>query len=274
MTAIQDISDFLAVVLNKQHTVFVMALHDIKRRYLGSFFGFIWAFAQPIVMTIILWVVMGIVFASNQIKGVPFFIWLLTGMVAWSFIVEAISTSAGVFREYAFLVKKVQFKYVILPFMKIISALIIHFVFLCILFMVLTFKKYIPTPDWFGLFYYFICAIVLLLGIGWLTSSISVIFPDMPHIINVILQFGFWLTPVFWSTDMLPNTPHVILLKYLTLINPVAYIIEGYRNTLLYNTPFWTDIYGMIAFWFVTIVTFILGIVTFSRSKTHFADLL
>ncbi len=274
MSLKQDILDFFQLLFSKKFTVFSLALQDIKRRYVGSFLGFLWAFVQPIVMTVILWLIMGIVFAARDIHGVPFFVWLLTGMVVWSFFVDAINSAASVFREYVFLVKKIQFKYVVLPFIKVLSALAVHIVFIALLIFVLFLKGIKPDAHWVGIIYYLLCSLVFLTGIAWLVASLSVLFPDMPHIINVLLQFGFWLTPVFWSPEMLPPLSFSKLISWLIMLNPISYIIEGYRASLLYQLPIWMNISNIISFWSITLIICFLGLGAFSRFKTQFADLL
>jgi ABC-type polysaccharide/polyol phosphate export permease len=173
------------------------------------------------------------------------------------------------------LVKKIQFKYVVLPFIKVLSSLTVHFAFIAVLFIVLLLKGIKPNINWLGLIYYLFCGVVFLLGVGWLVSSIAVLFPDMPHMVNVFLQFGFWLTPICWSPEMLPKNAFLSqAINWLTLLNPAAYIIEGYRCSLLYNLPFWINPGEMLLFWIITLILCFTGIFTFSHLKLHFSDIL
>jgi lipopolysaccharide transport system permease protein/teichoic acid transport system permease protein len=111
--------------------------------------------------------------------------------------------------------------------------------------------------------------IVLILGISWMTASLVIFLRDVGQIVAMLLQFGFWLTPIFWSVKVLPA-------KYLTVLklNPFYYIVEGYRNSFIYHKWFWQDVNLTIYFWFVTILIFLLGAIIFKKTRPHFADVI
>jgi lipopolysaccharide transport system permease protein/teichoic acid transport system permease protein len=113
------------------------------------------------------------------------------------------------------------------------------------------------------------CTIFLVLGLTWLTSSIVVFFRDLGQIIAMVVQFGFWLTPIFWSMKILPEEYHTMI-QY----NPAYYIVEGYRDSLIYNTWFWEKPELTIQYWVITAIFFFLGAVVFRKLRPHFADVL
>jgi len=85
----------------------------------------------------------------------------------------------------------------------------------------------------------------------------------------MVLQFGYWLTPVFWSLKMIPERYH-----FLVKLNPVYYITEGYRRSFIYKEWFWQHQTQTIYFWGVTILTLLLGLFVFSRLRDHFNDII
>jgi lipopolysaccharide transport system permease protein/teichoic acid transport system permease protein len=92
----------------------------------------------------------------------------------------------------------------------------------------------------------------------------------MGQIVSMVLQFLFWMTPIFWSAKILP-------IKYLNMVklNPVYYIVEGYRESFIYHVWFWESHYELTAyFWIVTGAILIFGAVVFRRLRPHFADVL
>lgn len=250
-----------------------LAAHDLRSRCLGSTLGFVWAFTQPFVMTIILWFVVGVALKAHAVRGVPFIAWLLTGMSAWSFFSDALNQATNVFYEYAFLVKKVNFRLFNLPLMKILAALAVHAVFLLILAAVLLFCHVAVSWSWLAVIYYLIAAAVLLAGLSYITAALNVFLRDIGHIVSVGLQFGFWLTPVFWDFTMLPLQGHSFLVKLLRL-NPMVYIVEGYRNSLLFDAPFSAGWRETVYFWLITVSLLVLGRHIFRKLKPHFADVL
>jgi lipopolysaccharide transport system permease protein/teichoic acid transport system permease protein len=120
---------------------------------------------------------------------------------------------------------------------------------------------------WFQLPYFMFASWMLLLGVTWTTSAMVVYVRDIQHVIPIIMRAMFFLTPIFWSLSMFPEKYHNFL-----RLNPLYYIVEGYRSCLLYQKPFWTDQFAMVAFWSITLVFLIIGSYTFNKLSPNFAD--
>jgi ABC-type polysaccharide/polyol phosphate export permease len=122
---------------------------------------------------------------------------------------------------------------------------------------------------WLQLPYYTICLFVFIAGIGWLTSSINVFFKDVRQVVTILLQFGFWGTPIFWKIDTIPSQYHIIL-----ELNPLFYIIEGYRNIFINQIWFWEQPLSALYFSSIALAFLLFGTLVFKRLKPHFADVL
>ena len=92
---------------------------------------------------------------------------------------------------------------------------------------------------------------------------------DVAQVISVILQLGFWVTPIFWSLDMVPKKYHALI-----QLNPLVYIIKGYRNTFLNHEWFWEDSGSFPYFWGMALFFLITGAIVFKRLRPHFGDVL
>ena len=174
--------------------------------------------------------------------------------------------------EYNYLVKKVVFNISVLPVVKIISALFVHgfFVLLAIILYICNGR----FPDWYYLqiLYYSACVFFLVLGLCYATSAIAVLFRDLNQIIGIGLQVGVWLTPIMWVSESMIGT-NSLLYKILQL-NPVFYIVSGYRDAFIikrwfFERPVWT-----LYFWVFAICCFLFGNWIFKRLRVHFADVL
>ena len=260
---------FLRDILKNKKLLVALAKNDFKSRYMGNYLGILWAFVQPMVMIGIFWFVFQVGFKSMPVDNFPFILWLMAGMVPWFFFAESLQTATQSILSNSFLVKKVVFRVSLLPIIQIISALTIHIFFILVLFGMFLYYGYSPTIYWLQIPYYVFCTIILVLGITWMTSSIVVFFRDMGQIIAMVVQFGFWLTPIFWSMKILPEKYHSII-EY----NPAYYIVEGYRDSLISNTWFWERADLSIQFWIITLVFFFVGAVVFRKLRPHFADVL
>jgi homopolymeric O-antigen transport system permease protein len=270
MRSMTMFSAFLEELFSKRFIIIELAKRDFRAKYLGSYLGMLWAFVHPTVYIAILWFVFEVGFKSKPAGDTPFVLWMLSGIVPWFFFSECLSSATFSIMESSFLLKKMSFSAGMLPIVKILSALVLHFFFLVVIVLMFTLYGLQFSLHYFQILYYLFATCVLLLGLSWLTSSVILFFRDMGQIVSMVLQFLFWMTPIFWSARILPA-------KYLNMIklNPVYYIVEGYRECFIYHVWFWESHYALTAyFWLVTGGIFVLGAVVFRRLRPHFADVL
>jgi lipopolysaccharide transport system permease protein/teichoic acid transport system permease protein len=261
--------EFLLILYRRRFLIVEMAKRDIAANHVGSLLGFFWTFINPLVMILILWLVFSIGFKAAPKGNVPFVIWLTAGMAIWNTFVEAISGSTTVILSNAHLVKKVVFPLSILPVVKLVGSFITHFVFMLLLVVLILVNGLPFSFYWFQALYYFGAMTVLALGLGWITSSINVFARDTAQIVSVVLQFGFWATPIFWDIDIMPRS-----FRFLLKLNPMFYIVQGYRETFIYFVPFWQHGTMTLYYWGVTLVVLAAGAAIFLRLRPHFADVL
>ena len=254
--------------------IWKLAKNDFKTRYAGSYLGIVWAFVQPVITVLLYWFVFSVALPQRAIavKGdinIPYILWLIAGIVPWFFFSEALSNGTGALLEYNYLVKKVVFKISILPIIKIISALFVHVFF--VVFVVGLYACYGYYPDLYTLqiFYYSACMFVFVLGMCYITCSIIVFFRDLGQIISILLQVGIWATPILWNITTLPEKLRIVF-----KLNPMNYIVEGYRDSLIDKIWFWENFYSTAYFWILTMCVFAFGAIIFKRLKVHFADVL
>ena len=254
--------------------IWKLAKNDFKTRFAGSYLGIVWAFVQPVVTILVYWIVFekGLNAKAEMLADgteAPYVLWLTAGLVPWFYFSEALSNGTTALLEYNYLVKKVVFKISILPIIKIIAATFIHGFF--VLFMLLLYMAHGFFPDAYTLqlLYYSFCLFIFVLGISYATCAVVIFFRDLTHMIAIVLQVGMWATPILWALDRVPQQ-YQILFK----LNPMFYIVNGYRIAMLEKTWFWEDFYSTMFFWIITAVIFGIGALIFKRLKIHFADML
>ena len=120
--------------------------------------------------------------------------------------------------------------------------------------------------------YYSFCMVILTAGLIYATSAVTVFFRDMKEVVSILLQIGMWVTPIMWNFESMQGIPKwaVLLLK----LNPMYYIVSGYRDTFLMKTWFWEHAGWTVYFWIFTILCFLFGSWVFKRLRIHFADVL
>lgn len=186
------------------------------------------------------------------------------------FFQDALNGGTNALIEYNYLVKKVVFKISILPIVKIISALFVHVFFVAFALILCACYGYTPSLYTLQIIYYSVCTFLLYWDLCMLQVRSS-FFRDLTQIISIFLQVGVWLTPIMWDINMLSSHPWLIKLFKL---NPMYYVVTGYRDSMLGHIGIWNHASWTIYFWVVTILLFGLGSVIFKRLKPHFADVL
>lgn len=262
-------------LFHSRKLIWKLSKNDFKKRYAGSYLGFIWALVQPVVTVVMYWLVFDKVFntkAQMLASGVevPYVLYLTAGLVPWFYFSEAITNGTSALLEYSYLVKKVVFNISILPIIKLVAATFIHLFFVAVLLIVAVCYGYYPTVYTVQVFYYSFCLFVLVLAMSYCTCAIAVFFRDLIQIINIGLQVGMWATPVLWDINMLSNDKVITLFK----LNPLVYIVNGYRNAIYGDEWFFEHFYSSTYFWIFTVTLFCIGSLIFKRLKVHFADVL
>lgn len=260
---------FLNSIITQRQIVWTLAKSDFKSRYLGSALGALWAFVLPLVNLGVIWFAFQQGVKSATSSSAPFILWLITGLFPWTFFSDGISAASNSLVEKAFLVKKVVFQVELIPLIKVLAAML-PFLFLSLVTLIL-FCLYGYAPDiyWIQLLYYAFCLCILVLSLSWLTSSVVVFYRDLSQVINMCLQLGFWATPVFWNPDNLSGS-----FKYILFLNPMAYIVNGYRESLISKVWFWEKPLYTVYFWILVSIFSFLGLFLFKKLRPHFADVL
>lgn len=254
-----------------RHLIWKLARNDFKKRYAGSYLGAVWAMVQPVVTVAMYYVVFDVIMGTGNamVPDKPYVLFLTAGLVPWFYFNEALNNGTNALLEYNYLVKKVVFKISVLPIIKIIAATFIHVFFVLVMLVIAAIYGYYPTIYMIQLVYYSLCLFIFVLGLCYSTCAIMVFFKDIGQIISILLQIGMWATPILWDVNTLSPTVQMIV-----KINPLVYIVNGYRTAIFEKTWFWEDFYSTMYFWIVTVVVFGVGALVFKRLKVHFSDVL
>ncbi len=260
-------------VITKRQFIFDLAKADFKKRFVGSYFGIAWMFVQPVVTVLIYFAIFQLGFKSvPPVPDTPYVLWLVPGIVPWFFFNEALGGMTNCLSEYNYLVKKVVFNVEILPFIKLLSHLFVHGIFVSIMTAVFMAYARLPMLSWLQAAYYSFALSVYLLALGFATAAIQVFFKDMAQIVSICLQFGMWLTPIMWDPGLF-GMNNVWLDRFLK-INPMYYIVNGYRDSFLQGNWFFQRPGLSLYFWTVTLLLLVLGLRIFKRLRPHFSDVL
>ena len=261
--------NFLKKIHRNRRLIIAMAAREIQSRYIGTLGGLAWSIINPLMFILVYWFVFSVGFRVQPAGNVPFIVVFLCGLIPWSMFSEALTTSTGTISANSHLVTKTVFPTEILPIVNIVASLITHTIMLFIFIIVMIFNK-IPLSFYNFQFIYYLSGLILFsLGFGWFLSAINVFFKDIGQVVSVVLNIWFWFTPIVWPQEMIPEK-----FQFIIKLNPMYYIIDGYRASFIYHSPIWHNPRGGVYFWLVSLAVFIIGGLTFRRLKPDFAEVL
>ena len=264
-------------LFQNRELIWKLAKNDFKKRYAGSYLGFLWALVQPVVTVVMYWIVFDVVFdtRSQMVASgveVPYVLFLTAGLVPWFYFSEGITNGTNALLEYSYLVKKVVFKISVLPIVKVISSLFVHLFFIVFAILIFALMGKLPPVQIIQIGYYTFAVICLVVVLSYLTCSITPFFRDFGQIINVILNVGMWATPILWDTTTIPNIPN--WLNSLLKLNPLYYIVQGYRDSFMNGLWFFEHPWHTLYFWAFVLMAGLISSKVFKRLRVHFSDVL
>jgi len=263
------IRGFVGELFDKWDLILSLSLRNLKSAYFGSVLGIAWVIIEPLVFVFLLWFFFTKALKFQPPQGYPYVPWLMTAMALWNFISLTLSSASNTFKNHAFLLKRPEFNMSVLPVVNILTGTYIHAMFIVILVVMLLMNDIPFTLYWFQALYYLFATSVFLLGLAWIAASLSLFVKDVGNLVGVSLQIGFWVSPIFWSLDTFPQGYRFIL-----ELNPISYVMEGYRKSFLDGEPFWTDVSGFVYFWSFTLVLLLIGVLTYKKLRPHFGDVI
>jgi lipopolysaccharide transport system permease protein len=246
---------------------------ELQARYRNAMMGLLWAVLQPVMLMFILTFVFGYVLpnVANRANtmGHTFAVFLLCGLVPWQFMAVTVAGAPNALVGSQELIKKVYFPREIITIAGVVNCLINLFIgFITLLVVMLILEGYCPTA---GLLYVpiiFAIEFALVLGLSFIFSASNVFYRDTGYLVDISLAFGFYATPIFYP---LPSKLSPWLYK-LYMLNPMAHLLQAYREALLLNQfPSWQYLaYPAV----VAVLVLFLGMVYFRRNAPTFADYL
>lgn len=262
--------NFLIGLYHGRRTIHALAQRDVLSRYSGTLFRGAWEIANPALTLLVFWFVFSVAFKAKGPAGTPFILYFVAGYIPWLFFSESLIRGTQGVVAHSFLVKKMVFPSELLPFVYLTGGAINHGLLLLLSMVVLLSNGVTISWHWMQIAYYFLTLCATLVGLQWLLSAINVFNRDIGQGVGIVLNVWFWATPVVWVADGVIPSKY----QWLIHINPIVYVIEGYRGSLLFQQPFWSNWAQGLYVWCISFVFAIIGASVFRRLKPHFGDVL
>jgi ABC-type polysaccharide/polyol phosphate export permease len=255
-------------LVERRSLLFQLVRRDFEQRFVGSAVGWIWGLIQPLVLLLswvfVFQVCLGMKAPAGEQK---YPLYIFAGMLPWLLFSETVQRSAPCLLDQANLITKTVFPAEIVPVSVFLSTLISHL--LAVALMVAAAALWINQISFFLVLLplYMLTVGLFAVGMGWIVASLHVFLRDTAQVLNVILTFWFWATPIFIEEGKFPPQA-----KFLLHANPLYYAVRAYRAILLHSSlPRLEDLAISAGF---GIVVFVAGGLFFRYMKRGFADVL
>ena len=235
---------------------------DIRGKYKGSFLGILWSFINPLLSVLVYAIVFPYIM---RIKVENYLIYLITGIIPWTFFTSSINMGIISVLSNANMIKKVYFPRIILPISTVTSCLV-NFLISCIIILLFCIGSGLGLSInllWLPLIA--VIQYVMLLGFTFILSAIEMYMRDIEHIVNFVLSMAFYVTPILYTPDIFPTQ-----LSWVLKINPMAYIVNAYRSIFFYKEM--PDMIGLGIVGIFSVVIFFVGYVIFEKLQKGFAE--
>ena len=235
---------------------------EIRGKYKNSFLGVLWSFLNPLLQIIVYAIVFQVILKNPKEN---YSIFLCCALIPWTFFASAITRSAFTMIENGNIIKKVYFPREILP-ISIVTSEAVNFMISTIIILGFVIFGGVGISKYI-IFYpiVLLAQYILLIAISLIVSSISVYVRDLQHLIGVAMQLLFYATPIVYAADVIPEN-----LKWILNLNPMTYIIEGFRD-IFYNQTM-IDIVPLFLLIAISLVGCVVGYIIFNKLQKGFAE--
>lgn len=256
-----------------------LSLYELKSENNNNYLGMLWIIINPMIQIFIYWLVFGKILgrtngvAVDNGQNAPYIIWLISGIIVWFFLQPAIiQGSRSIYSRIRF-IAKMNFPMSAIPSYVILEKFYQHLLLTGIIFVILQFTDFKVSLYIVQLPYFMFAAFMFLLSVSLITSTLSTIVRDLHQILISLMRMMFYLTPILWEPARLSGVPEY--LKNVLLLNPMYYLVQGYRSTLLGISWYGIEHIGYTCyFWGFVILAFLFGSFIHLKFRNHFVDYL
>ncbi len=235
---------------------------EIRGKYKGSWLGVIWTFLNPLLMLAVYAFVFPYIL---RVEVENYTIFMIVALIPWNFFTTAVVSGTSSITTNGVILKKVYFPREIIPISVTVSQLI-NFLITCLIMFIFIIVSGVGFSAHFIYFPIIVFVqFVLILGINFILSSITVFVNDVAHFVQIAMTLGFYATPIVYLSSMLPEK-----FQWAMHGNPMAVIVEAYRSALYYHQApdmFWLGVWTILSF-----VILVFGYLIFKKLEKTFVE--
>ncbi|MBE6470825.1 MAG: ABC transporter [Coriobacteriaceae bacterium] len=251
-----------------------LAVFELVKRSRGAMLSWAWFFVRPAIYIFCFWFALEIGLRATKTmgldSGVPYIIWLSSGLIPWFFMQEFLGAGTEVLKHFSYLVTKIKFPISAIPTIHAVSVFIIHLMLMACLFVMYA----IAGLPW-DIYLLQVPLIMILMFVFWdafsmLISHLSAFSKDVSNLVKALATPMFWLSGIIFDLSMI----NIDWIQGLMDFNPVTTYVTVMRDAMCYKTWFWDDPGVLMGFVIVFIVTVVLSLFVYHRFNKEVSDVL
>lgn len=235
---------------------------EIRGKYKGSFLGVLWSFINPLLQVLVYAIVFPYIM---RVKTDNYLVFLIIGIIPWTFFTTTLNQGMITVRMNGGIIKKVYFPREILP-ISVATSSLVNFLISCIIILLFCIFGKVGI-SWHLILLPIIAVIeyIFVLGLTLGLSAINIYIKDTEYIVQFFINMLFYGTPILYSATLFPEK-----IRWILYLNPMAQIIDAYRNIFLYHHL--PSVSGMVYVIIITILIFFIGLGIFRKLEKGFAE--
>ena len=261
----RTVADFLKELVRYRELFYFLAWRDILVRYKQTVIGIAWSVIRPFLTMVVLSLVFGRL-AKLPSEGVPYPVLVFSGLLPWQYFSNAMQESSNSLISESRLISKVYFPRLIVPTSSVIVSAVDFLISLALLGLLMLWYGFAPSSNVAFMPFFFILVTMAALGVGFWLSALNVKYRDFRYIVPFIVQFGLYVSPVGFSSALVPAKWRLIY-----SLNPMVGVIDGFRWCIQGpNSPLYIP--GFVVSVVTSAFLFWSGVKFFRRTERFFAD--
>ena len=267
------IKDFFTIIsdnISNFPRIMSMSRINLKKQNRGADLGWLWSLAKPVIYIVMFYFAISLGFRqAKDIDGIvcPYLIWIAAGFSAWFYIQDMIIGGANCFKKNKSLIKNSTFPVTIIPAVNALTGIYIH---LCMVGIILVLAAVVgvkPNLCWLQIPFYTVLMLIMTYFWSLATGLLAIVSKDFVDLLKAVKPAFFWLSGILFNSRA--SGPRIVF-----VLNPITYLVEGYRNCVCYNMWFWQDPVGLACFLGVLLVMALVSLLLYRRLRKQLPEII
>ncbi len=253
--------------IDNKALIFKLAKNNMSKQTIRTTLGVWWVYIHDILYFSVMILFRVLMAGNGKIEGMNAVVYLMIGLIPWFFMNEVLGIGSNAIKVNKAIIQSIKFPISIIPTIEVTAIFLKRILTFLMIFFVVFYYGYIKNFNPFLFVYYVICMFLLMWAINFIICAFTAVSSDFQQLYMCVVRVMMFSLPIIWS---FANIEEYKTLSLILRINPMAYVIEGFRRAFV--TGGWPDITYTIYFWVVFVLLSLMGCFVQYRLRRYYAD--